>query len=254
MKLNYVFEGIKEWRSSKKLQLEKAIRVSDPISKTCSLWPFLSPKTLCPVEIFFKIPNSFHLFTWNKKEGTKCIKLIAGQLKCTFKYVLYFDDISYKKETFEIIFIHISFFPTWFSVFGNIRNNEPWTLIKLNFSSVLGSKCQEKDYEKWLPQDYNSVSLTQGCNLDIEESEVFVASYSPQVSSFKFKSNFFLCFCSPRCLFGGKCFKVENLLLILSKLYFITKFCTKWYAFHSYFRKLNQKMIMVVLQNMLNIK
>ncbi|XP_012944676.1 VPS10 domain-containing receptor SorCS1 [Aplysia californica] len=44
------------------------------------------------------------------------------------------------------------------SVFGNTKNKEPWTLIKLNFSSVLGSKCQEKDYEKWLPQDYNNNS------------------------------------------------------------------------------------------------
>ncbi|BFY98485.1 hypothetical protein BsWGS_01525 [Bradybaena similaris] len=44
------------------------------------------------------------------------------------------------------------------SVFGHEGIFKPWTVIKLDFSKTLPVKCESKDYDNWIPKDYNSVT------------------------------------------------------------------------------------------------
>ncbi|KAL8560384.1 hypothetical protein ACOMHN_006115 [Nucella lapillus] len=54
------------------------------------------------------------------------------------------------------------------SVYGHVNRYSPWTMVKLNFSEVLPTKCKNHtDYEPWMPSDHDT-NLTENCLLGQE--------------------------------------------------------------------------------------
>lgn len=51
------------------------------------------------------------------------------------------------------------------TILGKESSEKHWKYIKLNMTSLVSKKCEDKDYETWSPKDYNAGDASQKCIL-----------------------------------------------------------------------------------------
>ncbi|KAK6184623.1 hypothetical protein SNE40_007060 [Patella caerulea] len=59
------------------------------------------------------------------------------------------------------------------SVYGHSNASNGWTLVTLNFSTVLPKTCNKSDYEVWIPKDDDQDNCTLGQTLQFERRKQF---------------------------------------------------------------------------------
>ncbi|XP_050396277.1 VPS10 domain-containing receptor SorCS3 isoform X2 [Patella vulgata] len=59
------------------------------------------------------------------------------------------------------------------SVYGHSNASNGWTLVTLNFSTVLSRTCNKLDYEVWIPKDDDQDNCTLGQTLQFERRKQF---------------------------------------------------------------------------------